>query len=244
MNTTILQAQRLYKTFNRTVKALDDVSIELSAGSVLGIVGESGSGKSTLARILCGMIACDTGTIEIDGKNIDAYPRKQLSEKVQMIFQDPFSSLNPKLTVGTQLREAAGYRADDAIGEILAKVELPPAIFASYPHQFSGGQRQRIAIARALLKHPAIIIADEPLSALDVTTQNQILKLFQSMKDEHQTTFIFISHDLAVTSALADNICIMKAGKIIESGTAEAIIYAPESPYTKELLAAVPTMSQ
>jgi ABC-type glutathione transport system ATPase component len=246
-NTVLLRAENISKTFGRSgrsspVRALDDVSFELHRATVLGIVGESGSGKSTLARILCRLLSPDSGTITVDGNTVDHYSRTDFSRKIQMIFQDPFSSLNPKLSIGTQLKEAAGKQSVEAITHILTTVDLPATILESYPHQFSGGQRQRIAIARALLKHPSLIIADEPLSALDVTTQNQIIQIFLALKNEHNTSFIFISHDLAVTRAIADSIMIMKSGRIVEHGSTESIINAPQTAYTQQLLAAVPVM--
>lgn len=238
----LLRAEHVSKTYAGGVRALDDVSLSLARGEVLGIVGESGSGKSTLARILCGLMPPDDGTIEIDGVPLRHCPRGRRAGLVQMIFQDPFSSLNPRLSIRTQLAEAATGRPQGTIEHILAQVELPATVLEAYPHQFSGGQRQRIAIARALLRHPALIIADEPVSALDVTTQNQIIKLFQRMKDEHRTTFIFVSHDLAVASMIADRIAIMHNGHIVEEGETIAVTTTPRTDYGRRLLAAVPTL--
>lgn len=245
MNTAVdmlLHAVHISKTYAGGVRALNDVSLSLARGKVVGIVGESGSGKSTLARVLCGLLLPDAGTVEIAGTSLRACTRTQRAGLVQMIFQDPFSSLNPRLSVRTQLTEAADGRPPGDIEQTLAQVELPPAVLDAYPHQFSGGQRQRIAIARALLKRPALIIADEPVSALDVTTQNQIIRLFQHMKDEHLTTFLFISHDLAVTSMIADRIIIMQNGRIVEEGETLALTTTPRTDYARRLLAAVPTL--
>lgn len=241
-NDLLLNAEHISKSYPGNVRALDDVSLKLARGEALGIVGESGSGKSTLARILCGLMTPDAGTVAIAGTSLRDCSRKRRAELVQMIFQDPFSSLNPRLSVRTQLTEAAAGRQAEDIERVLADVELPRAVLDAYPHQFSGGQRQRIAIARALLRHPALVIADEPVSALDVTTQSQIIRLFQRMKDEHLTTFIFISHDLAVTSMIADRIIIMQHGRIVEEGETIALTTAPRTDYARRLLAAVPTL--
>ena len=226
-----------------SVRALDDVSFELEAGSVIGIIGESGSGKTTLARVLCNLTPADSGTVMVEGRDINDYSRRELSRHIQMIFQDPFSSLNPKLSIGTILSEAL----DPAVGntsaqvrDMLRTVGMPDDILRSYPHQFSGGQRQRIAIARCLLKRPRIVIADEPLSSLDVTIQSQILVLFKELKDKFGLTFIFISHDIVTTVSFADYVIVMKNGKIVEMGKVRQIITTPQNIYTKNLISAVP----
>lgn len=228
------------------VKALDGVSVSVEKGKCLGILGESGSGKSTLARILCRLIEPDAGEVFIDGKNLRDYPRRDLAGKVQMVFQDPFASLNPKLTVGTALFEATADGTRDVrlskIEETLKMVGLPAGILRSYPHQFSGGQRQRIAIARALLRKPEILIADEPLSSLDISIQNQLLEVFERLRETHSLTIVFISHDIVVTANMADNVIVMRDGRIVEQGETKAVISSPEQEYTKKLLAAVPRM--
>ena len=226
-----------------TVRALDDVSFELESGKVLGIIGESGSGKTTLARVLCKLVSPDSGNILINGRNLNDYTRQELSRRIQLIFQDPFASLNPKLSVGTILSEAIDQKTDNIAGllrDILRTVGMPDDILHSYPHQFSGGQRQRIAIARALLKKPDIIIADEPLSSLDITLQSQILGLFKALKEKFGLTFIFISHDIVTTASFADYVIVMKNGKIMERGLTNRIIRFPENVYTRKLISAVP----
>ncbi|MHB9154995.1 MAG: ATP-binding cassette domain-containing protein [Endomicrobiales bacterium] len=229
------------------VRALEDVSLSLQKGEIAGILGESGSGKTTMGRVICRLIEPDAGAITIGGRNIVEYSRRELAGKVQMIFQDPFASLNPKLKVGTILSEAAeaagGEDGRDGIEGTLRTVGLSGEVLSSYPHQFSGGQRQRIAIARALLRRPEIIIADEPLSALDISIQNQLLELFLRLKETHSLSFVFISHDIVATSILADFIAVMKEGKIVEQGPVRDVIGNPQTPYTSKLLAAVPRMS-
>ena len=250
----ILSAKNLTKTFAvesgiflktvGRVRALDDVTFDVEEGKVLGIIGESGSGKTTLARVLCRLIEPDSGEIFIEGRNTDFYSRRELSRHVQLIFQDPFASLNPKLTINTILSEAIDEDANKrkTIIEALQTVGMPGDILHSYPHQFSGGQRQRIAIARALLKKPKIIIADEPLSSLDVSIQSQILRLFKKLKEKFNLTFIFISHDIITTAIFADYVIVMKNGKIIEQGQKISILKSPENEYTKKLISSVPTL--
>jgi ABC-type oligopeptide transport system ATPase subunit len=234
----------LFRKMTGAVRALDNVSLKLDTGAVLGIVGESGSGKTTLGRIICRLITPDNGSIIIDGKNIDDYSRLELAGKVQMVFQDPFASLNPKLTIGTMLYEAAGVadkeRCGERVQEILAAVGLKENVLGSYPHQFSGGQRQRIALARALVRKPQLIIADEPLSSLDISTQNQMLNLFVELKQKYALAFVFISHDLVTASNLADYLIVMKEGRVIEQGVTAEVLSSPKQDYTKNLLSAVP----
>ncbi|MCX5782216.1 MAG: ATP-binding cassette domain-containing protein [Elusimicrobia bacterium] len=252
----VLSARNISKYFdvesgfflNKTgiIRALDNVSFDLIEGQVLGIIGESGSGKTTLAKVLCNLINPDSGKIEILGKNIKSYSQSELSNAIQMIFQNPYSSLNPKLTVGTILKEALNKINKDkeqSIKEILQIVGLSDIMLNSYPHQFSGGQRQRIAIARALLKNPKIMIADEPLSSLDVSIGSQILELFKKLKNRFLLSFIFISHDIITTALFADYVIVMKNGKIIEKGETKKVIISPEDLYTKKLIASVPKIA-
>ncbi|MFH1369175.1 MAG: ATP-binding cassette domain-containing protein [Elusimicrobiota bacterium] len=231
-----------FRTQTGSVKALDNISVSLETGKVLGIVGESGSGKTTLGKIICRLIQPDSGAIAFEGKGIETFTSAELSGIVQMVFQDPFASLNPKLSIGTMLREAAGKNREREINATLSSVGLPKNILSSYPHQFSGGQRQRIALARALLKQPKIIVADEPLSSLDLTIQNQLLEVFAGLKETQDISFVFISHDLAVTSNLSDYLVVMQNGKIAEEGETRQIIENPKEEYTKRLLEAVPKM--
>ena len=246
----LLEVKNVSKSFTRQkgffssetsrLLALDNVSISLKEGGFVGILGESGSGKTTLGRIICRLLLPDSGEVIIDGKNINNSPRAELAAKVQMIFQDPFASLNPKLTLKTILGEAAAGQSAGEIEDALSLVGLSGDILSLYPHHFSGGQRQRIAIARALLKKPKIIIADEPLSSLDLSIQMQILALFVRLKDSMGISFVFISHDIVTASNIADYFYIMKNGRIVEEGEAGEVLTAPKTDYTKELLSAVP----
>jgi peptide/nickel transport system ATP-binding protein len=226
------------------VRALDNVSLSVGSGAIMGLVGESGSGKSTLGKLVCKYFEADSGTISLCGKPLKDYSRQELSHTVQMVFQDPYSSLNPRLNISTILTEAIleinrNERAAK-MAAALVSVGLETSALKLYPHQFSGGQRQRIAIARALLKEPRLIIADEPLSSLDVTIQNQILELFKELRLKHNVSILFISHDIATTATLCENITVLKDGKIVESGLTNDIITKPLEEYTKKLIAAVP----
>lgn len=249
----ILRLDSIRKTFSsggRTVHALNGVSVELGRGETLGIIGESGSGKSTLGRIAVGLDQPTTGQIDIEGERLSEMPAARRREKLrqcQMIFQDPYSSLNPRLTVGRQIGEglyARGLsdwkRIREQVAELLIRVGLPGEHFDRYPHEFSGGQRQRIAIARALAPNPAIVVADEPVSALDVSIQAQILDLLADLKRGSMLSYLFISHDMAVVARLCDRIAVMHRGRIVEAGSTEAIITNAQHPYTKSLLDAVP----
>lgn len=254
---TILKVDNISKSFSveggifkkkiGAVHALDGVSFELSTGTAIGIVGESGSGKSTLAKVICRRYAPDKGDIILDGKNLTLYSRYELADKVQMVFQDPFASLNPKLSIGTVLGECAHKSLDNSartklIIDTLRLVGMPSNILHDYPHQFSGGQRQRIAIARSLIRKPEILIADEPLSSLDISTQSQLLELFIKLKKELSLSFLFISHDIAAAGVISDSIIVMKEGKIVERGATREILSNAKNEYTKNLLSAVPRM--
>lgn len=234
---------------NKTVAvtAVDNASIELKKGEILGIAGESGSGKTTLAKIIAGLLNYDSGEVFIDDRNLKNYSRYELSKKIQMIFQDPFSSLNPKLSIGTMIAEALKTKKpvkniDDIASAILNLVGLSADSTQKYPHQFSGGQRQRISIARALASEPEIIVADEPVSSLDISVQAQIMNLFLELKENLRLSYIIISHDLNLLSAVSDNIAIMQNGKIIEYGQSEKIMNSPENPYTQKLISAIPVI--
>lgn len=226
------------------VRAAQDISFTIAENEIVALVGESGSGKSTVGKIIQGLIAPDSGQILFDGRDAGAMTRKERARHVQMIFQDPYSSLNPKLSVGAMLEEALGLSENSQSPAVLLKsVGLPSDILNDYPHQFSGGQRQRLGIARALAANPKVIIADEPVSALDVTIQAQILKLLLSLKIERKISYLFITHDLSVVQSLADRALVMKEGKIVEQGSVSDIYERPQNPYTKTLIAAIPRVT-
>ena len=238
----------IFKKRTGYVRAVNNVSLSLEAGGIIGLVGESGSGKTTLGRIICNLTKPDSGRVIIDGKTADSYSRRELALKVQMVFQDPFASLNPKLTIGTALNEAAWSvqknRRAHKVSETLKLVGLEEDALTSYPHQFSGGQRQRIALARALVCGPKIIVADEPLSSLDISIQNQLLNLFAQLKRSLSVSFIFVSHDLVTASNIADYMIVMQNGAIAEEGSVKDVVLSPKSEYTKKLLLSVPKIGQ
>ncbi len=232
------------------VKAVDDVSITINRGEVLGLVGESGSGKSTLGRSLMRLAPIADGSIIFDGIDItqlEGRTLKDLRRRMQMIFQDPFASLNPRMTVYDTLAEPLLLHKvvdrkglDTAIRKLMDDVGLSQTFVRKYPHEFSGGQRQRIAIGRALATKPEFIVADEPVSALDVTIQAQILDLLQDLGREYGLTMLFISHDLAVIRHIADRILVMYQGKLVEEGTTAEIFESPQKAYTRQLLSSIP----
>ncbi|WP_299322320.1 ATP-binding cassette domain-containing protein [Parasphingopyxis sp.] len=233
------------------VKAVDGISLTIREGEILGIVGESGCGKTTLSRTIMQLIRPTSGRIFLEGKELSALSDADIrAERInfQMIFQDPYASLNPRLTVFTTISEAIRTRHPDVRGEalrgrvieLLRTVGLNPAQMNRYPHEFSGGQRQRVAIARALAPEPKLVIADEPVSALDVSIQSQILNLLKRLSREMGLTMIFVSHDLSVVRYIADRIAVMYRGRIIELGRAETIVDDPRHIYTKALMSAIP----
>ena len=233
------------------VKAVDGVSLSIGKGEILGIVGESGCGKTTLSRTIMQLLRPTSGRIFLEGKELSALSDADVrAERInfQMIFQDPYASLNPRLTVFTTLSEAIRTRYPDLKGdelrvkviELMRTVGLNPAQMNRYPHEFSGGQRQRVAIARALAPEPKLVIADEPVSALDVSIQSQILNLLKRLSAEMALTMIFVSHDLSVVRYIADRIAVMYRGQIIELGSAEVIVDDPRHIYTKALMSAIP----
>jgi peptide/nickel transport system ATP-binding protein len=235
-------------------KAVDDVNFSVSKGETLGLVGESGCGKTTLGRALIRLIEPTGGNIFFNKKNIAHIPREQfrkMRKDIQIIFQDPYGSLNPRLTIGQAINEPMKIhdilptekQRKEKIMSLLGKVDLKPEHFNRYPHEFSGGQRQRICIARALSLNPEFIICDESVSALDISVQAQVLNLLNDLKNELKFTTIFISHDLSVVHYLSDRIMVMNKGKIEETGSADAIYYNPQSPYTQKLISSIPKMN-
>lgn len=232
----------------RVVRAVDGVSFTLPSGGVLGIVGESGCGKSTLGRMILGLLPPTAGEILIDGRSIAALDRRERARLIQPVFQDPFSSLNPRqrvreivgLPLAAQGAEPAAKQRD-LVMDMLARVGLPEAVADRFPAQLSGGQRQRVAIARALVLRPRIVVCDEPTSALDVSVQAQILNLLAELRDELGLTYVFISHNLAVVEYVADAVAVMYLGRFVEHAPSEALFGVPRHPYTKALLASVLT---
>ncbi|MEI6107737.1 MAG: oligopeptide/dipeptide ABC transporter ATP-binding protein [Opitutae bacterium] len=234
-----------------TVKAVDGVTLSVARGEVLGLVGESGCGKSTLARTILQLVPTTAGTVILEGKNLTAASAADLltaRRDLQMVFQDPFASLNPRMTVFATLAEplrvhgtVPADQVDRRVSELMERVGISPRFRQKYPHEFSGGQRQRIAIARALALEPKVIIADEPVSALDVSIQAQILNLLAKLCREMNLALIFIAHDLSVVKHISDRIAVMYLGKIVELGPAAAVIEQPRHPYTRALVSAIPT---
>jgi len=231
-------------------RALDGVSFTLAAGKTLAVVGESGCGKSTLARQLTMIEAPTSGALLLAGADVthaDPARKKELRQQVQMVFQNPFASLNPRKKIGHALEEpltintglAPAARAEQARA-MMARVGLRPEHYARYPHMFSGGQRQRIAIARALMLQPKIVVLDEPVSALDVSIQAQVLNLLMDLQDETHVAYVFISHNLAVVELIADEVLVMYLGKVVERAPKKTLFAAPRHPYTQALLASTP----
>ncbi len=232
------------------VRALNDVSFTLRAGSSLGVVGESGSGKSTLARLVMALEKPDAGAMHFAGQDLaalDAPALRRARAGFQMVFQDPYGSLDPRRTVGQTVAEplavlhgASKAEQRERAGEVLGAVGLRPSDLDKYPHEFSGGQRQRIAIARALITRPKLIVADEPVSALDVSVQAQVLNLMQDLQDRYGVTYLFISHDLAVVDLVCDEVLVLQHGVVVERGATREVFNHPQHDYTRTLLAAAP----
>ncbi len=260
-NDLILEARQLRKYFptgaskmlqrpTDVVQAVDDVSFGLRRGSTLAIVGESGCGKSTLGRLLARLIEPTSGTVILDGVDVTAARPKELLDlrrEIQVVFQDPYACLNPRhsigQSIGTPIRiQSTMNKADEKVRvrELMELVGLNPEHYNRFPHEFSGGQRQRAGIARALALQPKVIVADEPVSALDVSIQSQILNLMEALQQDFGLSYVFIAHDLAVVRHIADEVAVMYLGKIVESGDTNSVYDSPRHPYTRALLSAVP----
>jgi peptide/nickel transport system ATP-binding protein/oligopeptide transport system ATP-binding protein len=253
--TGLLEAHGLEKRYRSrdgrgSVRAVDGVSLTLAAGETLGIVGESGCGKSTLGRLLLRLIEPDAGSVCFDGEDLtslDAARMRSRRRDMQMVFQDPYASLDPRMTVRRLITEpldihGLGTRSERRrkVLELLDLVGLDPAAASRYPHEFSGGQRQRIGIARALALEPRLVVLDEPVSALDVSIQSQILNLLSDLKSRLKLAYILISHDLSVIAHMCDRVAVMYLGRIVELGLSEDVFSTPRHPYTQALLAAMP----
>ena len=236
------------------VRALDGVSFTLEAGRTLAVVGESGCGKSTLARQLTMIEAPTGGQLMLDGADVtqaDTAQRKQLRQRVQMVFQNPYASLNPRKKIGHALEEPLAINTDASAAQrreqataMMSRVGLRPEHVARYPHMFSGGQRQRIAIARALMLAPRIVVLDEPVSALDVSIQAQVLNLLMDLQDQTRVAYVFISHNLAVVELIADEVLVMYLGKVVERAPKPVLFATPRHPYTRALLASTPRIDK
>jgi peptide/nickel transport system ATP-binding protein len=253
----LLEAQNVSRTFRvsagvlrraRTLTAVNDVNLAVRPGEVVGLVGESGCGKTTLARMLLGLLPPSSGAIAIDGQPIAMLARRDVAAQIQPIFQDPYSSLNPRKSVGAIItlplcihsaREPTTWRA--RVEAMMERVGLSPALYDNYPSQLSGGQRQRVAIARALINEPRMVICDEPTSALDVSVQSQILNLLQELRHDLGLTYLLISHNLAVVEHMATRVAVMYLGRIVEEAETDQLFRAPRHPYTRALLASVLT---
>jgi oligopeptide transport system ATP-binding protein len=232
------------------VRAVDGVSFGVDSGETLGLVGESGCGKSTACRAVLQLLKPTSGSVRFEGREIAGLSRRAmrpLRREMQMVFQDPYASLNPRKRVGQIVgaplklqREASGKELRRRVQELLERVGLSPEHYERFPHEFSGGQRQRIGIARALALQPKLIVADEPVSALDVSIRAQIVNLLDDLQDEFGLTYIFVAHDIGVVRHVSDRIAVMHDGKIVEQGSADQVCERPKDAYTKKLLAAVP----
>ncbi|WP_026840341.1 ABC transporter ATP-binding protein [Citrifermentans bremense] len=261
MTAPLLQAEKLVKRFpvrggflaeKRELTAVAGVDLEIFPGETLGVAGESGCGKSTVARLLTGLIPPSEGSVRYGGRELFAMNGEELAQyrrEVQMIFQDPFSSLNPRMRVAQIIGEPLDIHGigtpserRERVARLMERVGLPPEALSRFPHQFSGGQRQRIGIARSLAVSPRLIIADEPVSALDLSIQAQIINLLQEVKKDLGLSFLFITHDLSVLRHLSDRIAIMYLGRIVESGSRDDVLSKQLHPYTEALLSAIPSI--
>ncbi|MCP3740498.1 ABC transporter ATP-binding protein [Rossellomorea sp. BNER] len=254
MSENILEVYGVKKHFNvghkRMVKSVDGISFSIKKGETLGIVGESGSGKSTIGRTIVGLYEATAGKVVFEGKDIsqlDRRSKRDFNRRMQMIFQDPHASLNPRMRVGDIIAEgieanglAKGKAKKEKVFQLLERVGLSPDHATRFPHEFSGGQRQRIGIARALAVEPSFIVADEPISALDVSIQAQVVNLLEDLQKEEDLTYLFIAHDLAMVRHISDRIGVMYLGRMMELADSETLFQSPLHPYTKALLSAIP----
>jgi oligopeptide/dipeptide ABC transporter ATP-binding protein len=250
----MLTACSLTKTFSTSkgsLTAVNNVSLELKEGQTLGLVGESGCGKSTLGRLLLRLVEPTSGSIDFDGTDLLSLPPRDLKtwrKQAQMIFQDPYASLSPRMTVEDIIAEPLKIHkmeiSPDKIAEAMIQVGLNPEHRWRYPHEFSGGQRQRIGIARALILNPRLIICDEPITALDVSVQAQIINLLKELQQTLGLTYLFISHDLRMVKYIADEVAVMYLGKIVEQGPADLVFSNPQHPYTQALISAIPSIEK
>ena len=254
MSENVLEIHDVKKHFNvghkQVVKSVDGISFSIKKGETLGIVGESGSGKSTIGRTIVGLYEATAGKVVFEGKDISKLDRKgkrEFNRKMQMIFQDPHASLNPRMRVGEIIAEgidayglAKGKAKQDRVFQLLERVGLNPDHATRFPHEFSGGQRQRIGIARALAVEPSFIVADEPISALDVSIQAQVVNLLEDLQKEENLTYLFIAHDLAMVKHISDRIGVMYLGKMMELANSQTLFQDPLHPYTNALLSAIP----
>jgi oligopeptide transport system ATP-binding protein len=259
--TALLEVRNLVKEFSRprgifrtssVVRAVDDVSFTIDSGETFGLVGESGSGKTTTGRCVLRLIEPTAGEIRFKGEDVLRFSRARLRQarrEMQIVFQDPYSSLNPRMRVGAIVEEPlvihrTGGRAERRrrVEELFQVVGLDPSHLARYPHQFSGGQRQRIGLARALALNPSLIIADEPVSALDVSVQAQVVNLLMQLQEQLKLTYLFIAHDLRLVRHICNRVAVMYKGRIVEMASAQALFEAPAHPYTRALLSAIPVL--
>lgn len=257
----VLEGSGIRKVFRRAASwftpaeetiALNGVDIDVRRGEILGVVGESGCGKSTLARIIVGLAEPDSGTLSVEGRELfgpGMAPLPPVKRGIQMVFQDPYASLNPRMRVGDVIAEGLSIAGEsktairEKVANVLTLVGLSPSDASKYPFQFSGGQRQRICVARALIMEPALLIADEAVSALDVSVQMQILNLFLDLRERLGVSIIFITHDIAVVEYLCDRVMVMFNGEVVERNTSHALLDAPQHEYTQKLISAVPRLA-